>query len=148
MIKHVSEDDTKMLHALVEDMIPQSETHNLPSAGEELIFKDILEEARRNFSLVEKELCFLNEIAERMFGISYKMLEDEHRHRVSMKFLISIKQSAIARIVLQCYYRDDRVMRSLGMEPRPPFPLGYVIENNDWSLLESVKKNNKTYRSA
>ncbi len=144
MIKQATEDDTKMLHVLVEDMIPQSETHNLPSAGEELIFNDILEEVRRNFSLVAKELCFLNETAERMFGISYKMLEDDHRHRVSMEFLGSIKQSAIARIVLQCYYRDDRVMRSLGMEPRLPFPLGYAIENHVWSLLQSVKKKKKT----
>ena len=147
MIKQASEDDTKMLHALVEDMIPQSETYNLPSAGEELIFNDILDEVRRNFVLVKEELFALNNIAEQMFGISYKMLGDDDQNRVSMKFVVGIKQGTIARIVLQCYYRDDRVMRSLGMEPRPPFPLGHAIDNHDWSLLEVVKKKNKKFRS-
>ena len=43
-------------------------------------------------------------------------------------------------MVLQCYYRDDRVLRSLGLELRPPFPQGYVLEQGDWSLLDPVKK--------
>src|SRR6202040_912217 len=34
----------------------------------------------------------------------------------------------LERIVLQCYYRDDRVMRSLGLEVRPPFPKGFEVE--------------------
>jgi len=41
--------------------------------------------------------------------------------------------------VLQCYYRDDRVLHSLGLELRPPFPKGYGLEQGDWSLLEPVK---------
>ena len=147
MVKSLSEDDIKMLRVLAEDMIPKSEEYGVPGAGEELIFKDILSEVRRDLSLVDKELCDLSEIAEQMFGASYQTLGDNNRHRVSTKFLDSTKQAVIARIVLQCYYRDDRVMRSLGMEPRPPFPLGYAIEASDWSLLEGVKKKGKTYRS-
>ena len=147
MVKSLSEDDIKMLRVLAEDMIPKSEEYGVPGAGEELIFKDILSEVRRDLSLVDKELCDLSEIAEQMFGASYQTLGDNNRHRVSTKFLDSTKQAVIARIVLQCYYRDDRVMRSLGMEPRPPFPLGYAIEASDWSLLEGVKQKGKTYRS-
>jgi hypothetical protein len=45
----------------------------------------------------------------------------------------------LTRIVLQCYYRDDRVMRALGMEIRPPFPKGFEVEQGDWSLLEPVR---------
>ena len=147
MVKPLSEEDIKMLRVLAEDMIPKSEEYGVPGAGEELIFKDILSEVRRNLSLVDKELCALSEIAEQLFGVSYQTLGDNNRHRVSTKFLDSTKQAVIVRIVLQCYYRDDRVMRSLGMEPRPPFPLGYAIEASDWSLLEGVKKKGKTYRS-
>ena len=54
--------------------------------------------------------------------------------------------ATLTRIVLQCYYRDDRVMRSLGQEPRPPFPIGHVVEQGDWSLLEPVKKRAPFYR--
>ena len=47
--------------------------------------------------------------------------------------------ATLVRVVLQCYYRDDRVVRSLGLEPRAPFPKGYVLEEGDWSLLDPVK---------
>jgi len=47
--------------------------------------------------------------------------------------------SALGRAVLQCYYRDDRVMRALGLEPRPPYPKGRVLEQGDWSLLDAVR---------
>ena len=47
--------------------------------------------------------------------------------------------ATLVRVVLQCYYRDDRVLRSLGLELRPPFPSGYQLEQGDWSLLDPVK---------
>ena len=43
--------------------------------------------------------------------------------------------ATLTRVVLQCYYRDDRVLRSLGLELRAPFPQGHVLEQGDWSLL-------------
>jgi hypothetical protein len=52
----------------------------------------------------------------------------------------------LSRIVLQCYYRDDRVMRSLGMEARPPFPKGFEVEQGDWSLLDPVRAMPPLYR--
>jgi hypothetical protein len=33
--------------------------------------------------------------------------------------------------VALCYCRDDRVMRSLGQEPRAPFRKGHVVEQVD-----------------
>jgi hypothetical protein len=42
-------------------------------------------------------------------------------------------------VVLLCYYRDDRVMHSLGQEPRAPFPKGHEVEQGDWSLLDPVR---------
>ncbi len=47
--------------------------------------------------------------------------------------------ATLTRVVLQCYYRDERVVRSLGLEPRPPFPKGHALEQGDWSLLDPVK---------
>ena len=47
--------------------------------------------------------------------------------------------ATLVRVVLQCYYRDDRVLRSLGLELRAPFPKGYTLEQGDWSLLDPVK---------
>lgn len=36
------------------------------------------------------------------------------------------------------YYRDDRVKRSLGQDPRLPFPKGYVVEQGDCSARQEV----------
>src|ERR1700704_1359413 len=54
--------------------------------------------------------------------------------------------AAIARVILLCYYRDDRVMHSLGQEPRPPFPKGHTVEQGDWSLLDPVRARSRMYR--
>ncbi len=47
--------------------------------------------------------------------------------------------AALSRTVLQCYYRDDRMLLSLGHEPSPPFPRGNVLPQGDWSLLDVVR---------
>jgi hypothetical protein len=43
---------------------------------------------------------------------------------------------------------DDRVVRSLGLEPRPPHPKGHVLEDGDWSLLDPVRARALTWRRA
>lgn len=52
----------------------------------------------------------------------------------------------LVSLILQCCYRDDRIMRSLGMEVRPPFPDGYEVEAGDWSLLDPVRRRAPFYR--
>ena len=54
--------------------------------------------------------------------------------------------TALGRAVLQCYYRDDRVIRSLGLDPRAPFPKGHVLEAGDWSLLDAVRGRPRMWR--
>ena len=56
--------------------------------------------------------------------------------------------ATLARVILQCYYRDDRVVRSLGLEPRAPFPKGHTLEQGDWSLLDPVRARPKMWRDA
>jgi choline dehydrogenase-like flavoprotein len=56
--------------------------------------------------------------------------------------------ATLTRVVLQCYYRDDRVVRSLRLEPRPPYPKGHVLEDGDWSLLDPVRARPPLWRRA
>ena len=44
------------------------------------------------------------------------------------------------------YYSHPRVQRALGLEARPPHPLGYEMEPNDLSLLDPVRERQKLYR--
>lgn len=55
--------------------------------------------------------------------------------------------AAVQRVTL-CYYRDDRVLRSLGLRPGPPFPRGQVLEQGDWTLLDPVKAREPFWRKA
>ena len=45
-------------------------------------------------------------------------------------------------------YSDDRVLRSLGLELRAPFPKGYALEQGDWALLDPVRARAGTLRRA
>ena len=75
-------------------------------------------------------------------------LDAARRETVAKEFRASGGAAAatLTRVVLQCYYRDDRVLRSLGLELRPPFPKGYELEQGDWSLLDPVKARPSTLR--
>ena len=75
-------------------------------------------------------------------GGSFAALEPERRAEVaaSLRAERGAGVAVLTRIVLLCYYRDDRVMLSLGLEPRPPFPKGHEIEQGDWSLLDPVRR--------
>ncbi len=77
----------------------------------------------------------------RLAGRPLSELDSERRDAVAREFRASggAAAAALVRVVLQCYYRDDRVLRSLGLELRPPFPKGYPLEQGDWSLLDPVK---------
>ena len=56
--------------------------------------------------------------------------------------------NTFAALVYACYYRDDRVMRSLGLEARAPYPRGYEVHEGDWSLLEPVRARGQLWRPA
>jgi hypothetical protein len=52
----------------------------------------------------------------------------------------------VEQVVARAYYRDDRVLRAIGMDPRPPFPAGYTVEAGDLSLLDPVRARGPIYR--
>ena len=56
--------------------------------------------------------------------------------------------AALGRAVLQSYYRDDRVIRSLGLKPGSPFPKGNSVEQGDWTLLDEVRNRPPMWRDA
>jgi hypothetical protein len=44
------------------------------------------------------------------------------------------------------YYTHPRVVETLGLPPRPPFPKGYDVPATDFSLLDPVRRRAKLYR--
>ena len=125
-------------------MIPASAEYGVPSAAGDAIFGDILQSIGRDAGHVTAVLEALNA----MSGGPFADLNPQRREAIAAQLRETGGEALmyLTRIILQCYYRDDRVMRSLGMEPRPPFPKGFEVEQGDWSLLYPVRARPTLYR--
>jgi hypothetical protein len=136
--------ETRDLQAFAGTMIPASERYGAPGADDEAIFDDIVKSLARDREDIGVALKRLAVLA----GGAFADLPAERRLLVAneLRAESGLPLAALTRVILLCYYRDDRVMRSLGQEPRPPFPLGHVVEQGDWSLLDPVKKRAPFYR--
>jgi hypothetical protein len=136
-------DDLRTIAAMI---IPASSEYKVPGADDAAVQADIIATLGRDTALVSAALDHLARLA----GKPLSELDAERREVVAKEFRASggAPAATLTRVVLQCYYRDDRVLRSLGLELRPPFPQGYVLEQGDWSLLDPVKKRAPSLRRA
>jgi hypothetical protein len=132
------------LRRLAGFMVPASADYGVPGADDETIFADIVRSLGRDRPAIHKALAMLREIA----GDGFAGLDDGKAETAAMTLLS--KQgpviTALGRAVLQCYYRDDRVLRALGIEPQAPFPQGRALEQGDWSLLDAVRGRPRMWR--
>jgi hypothetical protein len=127
-------DDLRTVAAMI---VPASTEYNVPGADDAAIQADMLATLGRDAPVVSAALDHLARLA----GQPLASLDPARRDAVAQQFRASGGPAAatLVRVVLQCYYRDDRVLRSLGLELRPPFPKGYELEQGDWSLLDPVR---------
>jgi hypothetical protein len=118
-------------------MIPESAEYAVPGADDAAIQADILATLGRDTEMVAVALDDLARLA----GGPLAALDETRRQAVVTEFRASggVPAATLSRVILQCYYRDDRVLRSLGLELRAPFPKGHTLEQGDWSLLDPVK---------
>jgi hypothetical protein len=125
-------------------MVPANAEYGVPGADDEAIFVDIVRSLGGDRDAVRAALAVLREIA----GGDFAGLDDAKAEAAAMALLgrSGPVVTALGRAVLQCYYRDDRVMRALGIEPRPPYPKGRVLEQGDWSLLDAVRGRPRLWR--
>ncbi|HXF52787.1 MAG TPA: hypothetical protein VNK52_01565 [Hyphomicrobiaceae bacterium] len=125
-------------------MLPSSTEYGVPGADDATIFADIVRSLGRDRADVRKALAALRDMA----GGAFAALDEAEAERTAMALLARQGReiAALGRAVLQCYYRDDRVLKSLGLEPGPPFPKGRTAEQGDWSLLEAVRNRPPMWR--
>jgi len=134
------------LRSLAAMIIPASEEYKVPGADDATIQADMLATLGRDTAQVREGLDRLARLA----GKPLAELDPARRDAVAQEFRATGGAAAatLVRVVLQCYYRDDRVLRSLGLELRAPFPKGYTLEQGDWSLLDPVKATPPSLRRA
>ncbi|MBR1250201.1 hypothetical protein JQ609_25165 [Bradyrhizobium sp. AUGA SZCCT0169] len=136
-------DDLRIVAAMI---VPASDEYKVPGADDPAIQADMLATLGRDTALVAQALDHLAQLADKPLAD----LDPVRRDAVAQEFRASGGAAAatLVRVVLQCYYRDDRVLRSLGLELRAPFPQGYTLEQGDWSLLDPVKAKPPNLRRA
>lgn len=136
-------DDLRTIAGL---MIPASAEYDVPGADDPAVQADIIATLGRDLSAVRAALDHLARLAE----LPLAALDARRLGAVVTEFRAAggVPAAALSRVVLQCYYRDDRVLKSLDLEPRAPFPTGYPLEQGDWSLLDVVKTRAPMWRRA
>ena len=134
------------LQAVARMMIPPSAEYGVPGADDAAIQADITATLGRDTERVCEALDHLARLA----GMPLSDLDAIRRDVVVNEFRVTggAAAAALIRVILQCYYRDDRVLRSLGLELRAPFPQGYVLPEGDWSMLDPVKARPPSLRRA
>ena len=136
-------DDLRTIAAMI---IPASDEYKVPGADDPAIQADMLKTLGRDTELVRQALDQLARLA----GKPLADLDPAKRDVVAQEFRATggVAAATLVRVVLQCYYRDDRVLRSLGLELRAPFPKGHVLDDGDWSLLDPVRARPASLRRA
>jgi hypothetical protein len=136
-------DDLRTVAAMI---IPASDEYKVPGADDSAIQADMLATLGRDTALVRQALDHLARLA----GRPLAQLDAAKREAVATEFRATGGAAAatLVRVVLQCYYRNDRVLRSLGLELRAPFPKGYTLNEGDWALLDPVRARAGTLRRA
>src|SRR3974390_1356746 len=117
-------DDLRAVSGVV---IPPSDEYRVPGADDDLIQADMLKTLGRDAREVREALVLLAKLSEGSFAA----LDPAQRLRTALRLRGTGAPSVatLTRVVMQCYYRDDRVVRSLGLEARPPFPQSHVLRH-------------------
>lgn len=123
-------------------MIPASAPYDVPGADDPAIIADMVASVGRDGRDLKHILALVQEASESgsPASIGERDLIAALQRRDRARFAV------LESLVLRTYYRDDRVLRSIGMEARPPFPKGYEVDEGDWSLLEPVRARGSVYR--
>lgn len=134
------------LRCIVAHMIPASEKHGIPGADDPAIFADMVASVRRDREALGTVLHAVDSaaggrLADRPFQEQAALLA---QLRADDPAMFSVVEAVASR----AYYRDDRVLKSIGMEARPPFPKGYDVPEGDWSLLDPVRQRGAIWRDA
>lgn len=137
------------LCALADLIVPPSEEHKVPGAGDREICKAVLHDAGERVGQLIEILDTVDAFSRSNSGESLFSLASVQRETVALAFRSTQARFAdrVANWVVQAYYRDDRVLNSLGIEARPPFPQGYDVEQGDWAKLDTVRNRAPFYRA-
>lgn len=146
-----SPDQSQTLAAVLDEIIPPGDDGRLPGAGALGLTEHIERELEKTPGfrpLIEQGLAKLDELAGARGAAGFAALAVPERREVLNEFAAA-DEAFLPSLIFHGYvgyYTHARVVEALGMEPRPPFPLGYEQPPDDLSLLDPVRERPKLYR--
>jgi hypothetical protein len=141
----LSNDQQRILVAVLDALIPPSEEPRRPGAGAVGVgdhVAGVLARSPEHEPLVAAGLSAL--------GVGF--LDLAPRARADALSALAASQPGFLPFLIfqtyRAYYQTPAVLEALGLPPRPPYPQGYAIEPSDWTLLARVRARGKLYRDA
>ena len=136
-------DEKSALASLLDVLLPPRDDGRLPGAGE-LGLADAVDAATRALPLHPTIVAQLASLAARGFS-AQPPAEKLARLQALAQEAPAVFQALLAN-AYGAYYTHPRVVETLGLPPRPPFPKGYDVPATDFSVLDSVRRRAKLYR--
>lgn len=132
----LTQEELQTLAEIAGLMIPQSIAYGVPGADDPAVLAEISQAAQRNLVVTSADLAAFAGTDASDGASRAETFQENHAGAASR----------LQTLIVTCYYRDDRVMKSLGMDARAPFPKGFDVEQGDWSLLDPVRAMKPIYR--
>ena len=145
-MENLNVEQKKILIVILNMIIPRSEDGKMPGAIDVGFFTFI--DNTEKFFWIKEGINKIIDEAQNKYGNNFSNLDVSEQteiinqlRRTYFRFFNNLTIQ-----VMQCYYKNENVLESIGLEGRPPFPNGYQIEKGDLSLLEPVFLRGKIYR--
>lgn len=138
------------LQAVVGMLVPPSTDGRMPGAADLPEVLRQVEEVAAGLPAVRDGLAALEAGAMARYGSGFAALDHASRSTV-LDELAARHPTVLQRLGLETvtwYYQQDGVVERLGLEARPPYPVGYQVPAGDLTLLKPVTARGKIYRDA
>jgi hypothetical protein len=145
-VESLDEEQERTLSAVLNLIIPPSEDGKMPGAVDVNFFAYM--HHANLLPLIREGLINIVEESHNKYGQEFGLLSSDEQEQLIdglrrryFRFFGSLTNG-----VVQCYYLHDQVLKGIGVDVRPPFPQGYLVEEGDLCLLESVYERGQIYR--
>lgn len=147
--KHPLSDEARnTLNVLCDLMIPASADGKMPAASSLDLYADVSGLVDADIQAIADGLSTLQSTAHATHKQSFNELSRENAQSIVDKLRPDLRRFMGLFTVQTAarYYSHDQVMVLIGLDPRPPWPQGNVVDQGDWSLLDPVRKRAPMYR--
>jgi len=143
--------NTQLLAAVLDELIPPRPDGRLPGAGAlgvGAVVENVAAGTPEIGQVLTAGFAALEGLAQRSDPKGFATLSPSTRVETLRELEKAEPMFIPTLLTLACvgYYSDERVITVIKGDARPPHPLGYELEEDDFSLLDRVRARGKLYR--